>query len=201
MGKRAERSKLTYDNMAAEYDTSREGRYTRPHKAELIRRVTVRDGDSILDVACGNGTLLGALSRKARVSAHGLDLSQRMIAAARARHPDCTFTVGASVPLPFDGASMDIITVSCAFHHFEDPHAFARECMRVLKPGGRLYLAEPFFSPAIRMLANLVWVPFSKSGDVKIYSQRQLRTIFAAAGLSVLETAISGTVLFCSAQK
>ena len=88
MGKRAERSKITYDKMAVGYDTSPEGNYTRPHKAELTKQVVLRDGNSVLDVACGNGTLLGAFSKKAGVHGFGVDLSENMIAAARERYPD-----------------------------------------------------------------------------------------------------------------
>jgi len=201
MGKRAERSRETYDQMAAEYDTSPEGYYTKPHKAELMKLVHIREGDSILDVACGNGTLLGELSKKARVHAFGVDLSENMIAAARERHPRCTFAVQPCVPLCFENESMHVITVSCAFHHFEDPLAFARECMRVLKGNGMVYMAEPFFTPVIRWLANTVVFPFSKSGDVKVYCEQELRTIFEAAGFRGVETYTKGTVLFFSAKK
>ncbi|WP_312159709.1 methyltransferase domain-containing protein [Oscillibacter sp.] len=201
MGKRTERSKKTYDQMAAGYDTSPEGYYTKPHKAELIKRVIVRDGDSVLDVACGNGTLLGALSRKASIHAFGVDLSENMIAAARERCPNCTFAASACVPLPFTNESMDVITVSCAFHHFESPHAFASECMRILKKNGMIYMAEPFFTPVIRWLANTVAFPFSKSGDVKVYSEQELRRMFEAAGFRDIRTYTKGTVLFFSAKK
>lgn len=201
MGKRMERSRETYNSMAAGYDTSPEGNYTKPHRGELVRRVALRDEDSILDVACGNGSLLGELARKANIHAFGVDLSENMIAAARERHPDCTFEVSPCVPLPFERESMDAITVSCAFHHFEDPGAFGAECMRVLKPGGRLYMAEPFFSTAIRFLSNTVWFPLSKSGDVRVYGERELRTIMEAAGFHHAETDVKGTVLFFSARK
>lgn len=201
MGKRAERSKITYDKMAAEYDTSPEGIYTMPHKAELVKQVLVSDGDSILDVACGNGSLLGELCKKANIHAYGVDLSDHMIAAAKERYPDCVFAAGPCVPLPFKNKSMDAITVSCAFHHFEDPQAFAEECMRVLKKRGTVYLAEPFFTPVVRFLVNTVVFPFSESGDVKVYSPRELRALFDAAGFHTMETYRNGTVLFFSAIK
>ena len=201
MGKRTERSKRTYNQMAAGYDTSPEGYYTKPHKAELMKQVILRDGDSILDVACGNGTLLGALSKKASVNAFGVDLSEKMIAAARERYPDCTFAVSSCLPLPFETESMHIITISCAFHHFEEPRTFAGECMRVLKKSGMVYMAEPFFSPVIRWLANTVVFPFSKSGDVKVYSERELRGMFEAAGFRDVGTYTKGSVLFFSTKK
>lgn len=201
MGKRTERSQKTYDKMAAEYDASPEGRYTRPHKVELVERVALRDGDSLLDVACGNGTLLGELSKKANIHAFGVDLSEKMIDAAKERHPDCTFAVGPCVPLPFEDGSMHTITVSCAFHHFEDPRAFVSECERVLKKNGIVYLAEPFFTPMIRWIANTMVFPFSRSGDVRVYNPKELRALFEAAGFIVIEAYIKGPVLFLSAKK
>lgn len=200
MGGRTQRSKITYNNMAAEYDTSPEGRYTIPHKAELVKRVTLHDGDSVLDVACGNGTLLGELARKADVYAYGVDLSENMVAAARERHPNVTFQASPCVPLPFPDKSMDVITVSCAFHHFEDPRAFGEECMRVLKAGGTLYMAEPFFSPVVRWLANTIWFPFSKSGDVRVYSGKELCRILEDAGFGEAKTHRTGAVLFFTAK-
>ena len=201
MGKRTERSRNTYDNMAAHYDTSPEGNYTRPHKSELLAQVALGDGDHLLDVACGNGALLEALCKKAHINAYGVDLSEKMIVAARARVPAASFAVGPCTPLPFGSESMDCITVSCAFHHFEDPKAFAAECMRVLKPRGRLYMAEPFFTPVIRWLANTLVFPFSRAGDVKAYSPGELCGIFEAAGFTGTKTHETGSVLFFSAQK
>lgn len=90
-----------------------------------------------------------------------------MIASARERYPDCTFTVGPCAPLGFENESMDVITVSCAFHHFENPRTFAGECMRVLKSHGKVFIAEPFYSPVVRCLANTLVFPFSNKGDVR----------------------------------
>lgn len=201
MGKKSKQSREVYNKMAPEYDSSPEGTYTRPHKAELIRQVTLKDGDHLLDVACGNGYLLGKLSKKAAINAFGLDISENMISIARKRYPDCTFAAGPCVPLNFENESMDVITVSCAFHHFEDPKAFARECMRVLKKNGKVFMAEPFFSPVVRWLANTVVFPLSKTGDVNVYSTKELGAFFESAGFTHVETDVLGTVLFFSAEK
>lgn len=201
MGKRTEQSKKVYNEMAWKYESAPEGNYTRPHKEELIKKIVLRDGDKILDVACGNGYLLGELSKKARVNAFGVDISENMVAAARERYPACTFAVGSCIPLRFADESMDVITVSCAFHHFETPQAFANECMRVLKKNGKLYIAEPFIPPVVRWFANMVIVPFSKKGDVRVYDQRELQLFFELAGFTDMESYTAGTVLFFSARK
>lgn len=201
MGKRTEQSKKVYNEMAWKYESAPEGNYTRPHKEELIKKIVLRDGDKILDVACGNGYLLGELSKKARVNAFGVDISENMVVAARERYPACTFAVGSCIPLRFADESMDVITVSCAFHHFETPQAFANECMRVLKKNGKLYIAEPFIPPVVRWFANMVIVPFSKKGDVRVYDQRELQLFFELAGFTDMESYTAGTVLFFSARK
>ena len=174
---------------------------TRSHKQEIIKKAVLRDGDNVLDVACGNGYLLGELSEKARVNAFGVDIAENMIASARERYPACTFTVGPCAPLGFENESMDVITVSCAFHHFENPQTFADECLRVLKVNGKVFIAEPFFSPLVRCLANTLVFPFSKKGDVRVYSQRELQLFFESAGFTEFESYITDTVLFLSAEK
>lgn len=201
MGKKAEQSQKVYNEMAWEYDSSPEGNYTRPHKEEIIKKAVLRDGDNILDVACGNGYLLGELFKKARVNAFGVDISENMIVAARERYPAFTFAASPCMPLDFGNESMDVITVSCAFHHFETPQAFANECMRVLRKGGKVLMAEPFFSPVVRWLANTIVFPFTKSGDVRVYSQKEIRSFFEQAGFTDIDSYITGTVLFFSARK
>ncbi|MDD2959650.1 MAG: methyltransferase domain-containing protein [Lachnospiraceae bacterium] len=201
MGKKTEQSQKVYNEMAWEYDSAPEGNYTRPHKEEITKKAVLRDGDNILDVACGNGSLLGMLSKKARVNAFGIDISENMIAAARERYPAGTFAVSPCVPLGFENGSMDVITVSCAFHHFEAPQIFANECMRVLKKNGKVFMAEPFFSPMVRWLANTVVFPFTKTDDVRVYSQKELQLFFELAGFTDIESYTTGTVLFFSARK
>lgn len=201
MGRKTEQSKTVYDAMAQTYDTSKEGLYTRAHRRELLHKVKLLDGDMILDVACGNGDLLGEFAKQAKVHAFGIDLSEQMILHAKKRHPACEFKVGNCVPLDFSDSSMDIITLSCAFHHFEDPVGFVKECLRILKKGGHVYIAEPYFPPLVRMLANTIVFPFAKSGDVKVYNQTQLWAFFEQAGFQNMSAYQNGTVLFLTAQK
>lgn len=201
MSRKSEQSKEIYDKMALEYDSSKEGNYTRTHKAELIKNVFVKDGDAILDVACGNGFLLAELSKKAKVNAYGIDISPNMIAVAKKRYPNCTFVSQPSYPLDFENKSQDVITVSCAFHHFDNPQGFADECMRVLKDDGWIYIAEPYFSPIIRWLANTIVFPFSHSGDVRVYNSKELNSFFEKAGFINIQTYVKDTVLFFSARK
>ena len=85
--------------MAQKYDSALKGNYTRPHKEKIIKKAVLRDGDNILDVACGNGYRLGELSKSARVNAFGIDISENMVAVSIERYPACTFAVSPALLL------------------------------------------------------------------------------------------------------
>ena len=133
MRKKTEESRIAYNKIAAEYDTSKEGRFTRFHIKELSETIDLSDGDVVLDIACGNGTLLRELSKKAKIQANGIDISENMIHAAKTRYPNMNFEVRPCYPLEWGDESVDIITVCCAFHHFDNPQGFVNECKRGFK--------------------------------------------------------------------
>ena len=76
MSGKTEESRIAYNKIAFEYDRSREGQYTRFHIKELSDTIDLNKGDVVLDVACGNGTLLGELSKKANIQANGIDINK-----------------------------------------------------------------------------------------------------------------------------
>jgi ubiquinone/menaquinone biosynthesis C-methylase UbiE len=123
-------------------------------KARRLREMTVdqaliKSGDSVLDVGCGTGevTLL-AKTRAKQGTVYGIDPAPEMIAVARkkAAHKglEIDFRVGVIEALPFSDSSLDVVTSSLMMHHLpEDLKARGlAEIYRVLKPGGRLLIAD-----------------------------------------------------------
>ena len=201
MNHKTEESRIAYNKIASEYDTSKEGQYTKFHIQELSAHVDLSEGDIVLDVGCGNGTLLRELSKRAKIQANGIDVSEEMIHAAKARYPDMNFAVKPCCPLEWADESIDIITVCCAFHHFDDSQGFASECKRVLKKDGTIYIADPNFGVVLRFLANKFWFPISKSGDVRVYSSKELETIFRNSGFETVQVYRKESGLFLKAKK
>lgn len=201
MNQKTEQSRTAYNQIASRYDASREGQYTRFHIRELADTIDLRDGDVVLDVACGNGTLLRELSKKAKIQANGLDIAENMIQAAKTRCPDMHFTVGPCCPLDWRDESIDIITVCCAFHHFEQPQEFVNECKRVLKKGGAVFVADPNFGAPLRFFANHIWLPLSKSGDVRVYGPKELAAFFHRSGFQTVQVVAKGKGLFLRANQ
>lgn len=110
-------------------------------------------GKSILDLGCGHGMASIVLARRgARVT--GLDLSAGYLAEAAARAQ----VNGVSLSLvsadaertPFADASFDAVWANAVVHHLDIERA-AREIARLLKPGGRAVVCEPWGdNPALR---------------------------------------------------
>ncbi len=191
MNKFEARSKASYDKMANNYDNTPEGRFCLVFKHKLLGALSSFRGGKVLDVACGNGTLLKMIDDKYHIDGYGADISENMIANAKRLHPKMDFTVAPCYKLPFCNDYFDLITVCCAYHHFPSVDAFAKEASRLLKQGATLYIAEIYYPSLIRMLLN-PFVPFSQAGDVKFYSPAQIIKTFTKHGLKHIYLQIDG---------
>jgi len=172
-----------YDKKADNYDNTFDGRFTGKFKELLLANMFIKDGDSVLDVGCGNGALLSKITKT--INGFGVDVSPQMIKNAAVRHPEFEFIVSSCEKISFSDNSMDIITVCAAYHHFPDIGAFALEAKRLIRQGGSLYIAEIYLPPIIRHAAN-IFLPFSKDGDVKFYSCKEIIDMFS--GFQLVKT-------------
>ncbi|APT10454.1 MULTISPECIES: class I SAM-dependent methyltransferase [Mycobacterium] len=104
-------------------------------------------GNRVLDVGCGTGYFTRRIARAVHPggSVVGIDPSQSMVDYAARRAPaNAAFQVASAEDLPFSDQSFDVVVSSLAFHHFPvDRRADAvRQMFRVLRPGGRLCIAD-----------------------------------------------------------
>jgi SAM-dependent methyltransferase len=73
---------------------------------------------------------------------------------------------GSALALPFRDSSTTAILMLNVLHHLPDSRAFFRECQRVLKPGGRVCLIEPYAGPLSRKIIKpLHHEPWDEEGD------------------------------------
>lgn len=106
----------------------------------LLEAVRIRPGIFLLDLATGPGALAAsAAGRGAR--AVGVDLSPRMIELARRLHAAVEFREADAEHLPFGDRMFDAVVCSFGLGHFPRPEAAVAECVRTLKPGGRVALS------------------------------------------------------------
>ncbi len=108
---------------------------------------------AIGDLGCGTGgTLLYLAPRLAQpFTAVGITLSPVQAAQARrnlAPFPHCATLVGDFQRLPLPNAGLDLAFSIEAFIHAPDPDRYLSEAVRVLRPGGRLFLCDDFLNAA-----------------------------------------------------
>ena len=145
---------MEFDKYADNYDAGFMGKGSGRFYADLIKEIEVKDGDAVLDVGCGTGTVLSYIGRQKKISGFGLDVSEKMVAIAKEKNPDYQFVSGDSASLPYVDESMDVVMACMAYHHFPDQEQFRNEAMRVLKPGGSLYISDPRFPLIVRWIFN-----------------------------------------------
>jgi SAM-dependent methyltransferase len=176
--------------------------FTRGATEAILEAAQLRPGLRVLDLASGVGD--PALSIAAEVGPSGrvtaTDLGPGMISLAEelARKKGITnieFREASAESLPFPDASYDVLTCRFGIMFFPDLGKALRECLRVLKPGGRVAFVawgikeQPFFTTTagivLKHVPNPPPPPDPDAPNLFMFGERgRLRRALEAAGFS-----------------
>jgi 2-polyprenyl-3-methyl-5-hydroxy-6-metoxy-1,4-benzoquinol methylase len=113
---------------------------------EVLAELVALDGKEVVDVGCGEGSLVRAMTRAgARVK--GVECGARQLEKARAAAPvgGESYLEGVGEDLPLEDGSADVVVFFNSLHHVPEAQQATAlaEAVRVLRPGGLVYVAEP----------------------------------------------------------
>jgi ubiquinone/menaquinone biosynthesis C-methylase UbiE len=128
---------------------------------ELITATDLRQGERVLDVACGTGIVarhaLKAVGPRGTVEA--FDVNEGMLAVARSipANDGVRFQAGDAASAPVSDRSFDVVLCQQGLQYFPDRPAALREMRRALIPGGRVAISlwrpidrQPYFDALCR---------------------------------------------------
>ena len=148
---------VDFDTYAVRYEeavdhsvsfTGRNSAFYAGRKVEVLEAIVGREVGalrelSVLDVGCGTGTTDRFFMPRVG-SLHGVDVSEEMLANARANVPGAEFTWYDGEKLPFPDQSFDAVVAICVLHHvpISKRFKFISEMVRVARPDGVVAIFE-----------------------------------------------------------
>ncbi|MEV6242364.1 class I SAM-dependent methyltransferase [Lentzea sp. NPDC051838] len=117
--------------------------------AKLLLPLMPAGSSEVVDLGCGTGSL-SVLLAEAGHHVRGVDLSERMVAAAtekaRTAGVAAEFVQGDAADPPYAPTSADVVLARHVLWALPDPAAALKAWVRLMKPGGRLVLVEGHWS-------------------------------------------------------
>ena len=119
----------------------------------------------VLDIGCGAG-MQCVMWASAGDRAYGIDINASLVEIARERAAvakvSVRFDIGSATSLPYEAASMDVCLMPELLEHIQDWEACLNEAVRILRPGGVLFLSTSNLLCPVQHEFNLAlyaWYP------------------------------------------
>jgi ubiquinone/menaquinone biosynthesis C-methylase UbiE len=191
-----EAHRVDFDAHAAVYDnvvdrsvsfTGRNAAFYARRKVELLEeivrpRLGSLQGLSVLDVGCGTGTTDRQFASRVQ-KLHGVDVSEEMLAHARASVPTADFSWYDGEKLPFADDSFDVTVAICVLHHVpvSKRSTMLGEMLRVTRPEGFVAVFE--HNPLNPLTRHAVNTTEMDQSEVLLTSRQVVDALRDAAGM------------------
>jgi SAM-dependent methyltransferase len=141
-----------------------------------------------LDLGSGTGRMTPSLAGAFGGPAHGVETSDKMRAqaVAHAGHPAVTYAAGSAEHIPLPDAGCDAALLFFVWHHVVGREAAVREVLRVVKPGGKLFVGGNFSDRMPDVWWFRVVPEWAEVDSAQFRSEEEVRSDFAGAGWTLV---------------
>ncbi len=154
--------------------------YFNEYVSLAILKVQSSWGNHLLDIGSGNGQYLNTM-RSFGWKVEGVETDQKAADFARDKYT-LKVHVGNLSECGIPSGSFDVITLNHVIEHVYDPRALLTECMRILKPGGRLVLLTPNSESLGYRLFGKNWRGLEAPRHMAIFSVTNLGELMTQIG-------------------
>jgi ubiquinone/menaquinone biosynthesis C-methylase UbiE len=133
-----------FNQVASQWDSMRQSFFSDAVREKALALAGVSGGKTSADIGAGSGFITEALVG-AGLKVIAVDQSPVMIARMREMFSaveGIEYRVGEAESLPVADTSVDYVFANMYLHHVEEPLTAIKEMARILKPGGRLVIAD-----------------------------------------------------------
>ena len=119
-----------------------ENYWFRRHEVAYLRCADICAGQEVLEAGCGEGYGADLIASSAR-RVVAVDYDAATVAHVRSRYPRVEVLAANLAAVPMPDASVDVVVNFQVIEHLWDQPQFITECLRLLRPGGRLLISTP----------------------------------------------------------
>lgn len=122
---------------------------------ELLDAIKIKEGEKVLDLACGTGIISERLYQRSQKQIIAMDISEEMIALAKKKNIPANHVKFVNQDfLSYDGDKFDVIVIFNAYPHFLDLEGFKKSLISSLNPGGRFAIVHDLSRKALHDCHN-----------------------------------------------
>jgi len=191
-----------FENIASTWEREHEKAGADCGLAELAKRFDLRPGNKVLDAGCGSGRLLPYLLKA--VGQRGLvvaaDFAFQMVDRARKKlaAPNLIFLQADVTRMPLADNFFDRIILLALFPHLPQKAQALEEFYRLLKPGGKIFIAHTASRKEINEFHARLAYPICED---LLPEEEEMRKIILAAGFELIEFIDHSHLYFVAGRK
>ena len=191
-----------FETIASEWEKEHESAGLNGGLAELTNRFDLHPGDKVLDAGCGSGRLLPHLLRA--VGQTGLvaaaDFAFQMVARARKKYaaPNLIFLQADVMRMPLADNFFDRIILLAFFPHLPQKARALKEFYRLLKPGGKIFIAHTASRNEVNEFHGRLDYPLCEDF---LPEEEEMRKIILAANFELIDLVDNSNLYLVAGRK